>query len=188
MRTSLEKQAAVLVPISNHAAGEEKLLLTLRAAHLSSHSGEVAFPGGKWEPGDPDLYYTALREANEEVGLVPAEVELITALEPCYTRAGTCVTPFVARVNADSPVYPNPDELADYFWFPLEILMNDQRVRTDIFEVAGEEYWAPVYEFSGYTIWGFTARVLVDLMARVYSIQLHREHAQAPEILFKRSS
>lgn len=186
MTNTLNNQAAVLLAISDKPAGEEEILLTLRSPHLSSHSGEVAFPGGKWEPGDPDLCFTALREANEEVGLVPAEVSVIGELSPCYTRAGTRVKPYVARVPAGSRLTPNPGELADLFWLPLRVLQEDQRVRTDIFDFSGVEHWAPVYEYDYFKIWGFTARVLVEFMASFYGCTIERQHASAPEVKFRR--
>ncbi|WP_052692280.1 NUDIX hydrolase [Teredinibacter purpureus] len=185
MSNALFQQAAVLLAISDRPEGEEEILLTLRAQHLSSHSGEVAFPGGKWEPGDPDLRYTALREAEEEVGLVPRFVEVVAELTPSYTRAGMRVTPYIGRVPADSLLTPNLDELTDIFWLPLAVLKADLRVRTEVFEVRGREYWAPVYEYKGYIIWGFTARVLVDFMAHFYGITIGRAHHCAPEIAFQ---
>ncbi|WP_185231495.1 NUDIX hydrolase [Teredinibacter franksiae] len=183
MSKAYNKQAAVLLAVSDKPTGEEEVLLTLRAAHLSSHSGEVAFPGGKWEPGDCDLCFTALREASEEVGLEPGKVKVLAELKPSYTRMGTRVTPFVGRVPANSRLEPNPEELTDLFWFPLSILKADRRVRTDVFVVGGREYWAPVYEYAGFTIWGFTARVLVDFLACFYNITLTRNHHEAPEVI-----
>ncbi|WP_075185615.1 NUDIX hydrolase [Teredinibacter haidensis] len=185
MNDALLSQAAVLLAVSDMPEGEEEILLTLRAAHLSSHSGEVAFPGGKWEPGDPDLCFTALREASEEVGLSPDSVKVLAELTPSYTRAGTRVTPYIGRIPACSDLTPNFDELSDLFWLPLSVLKSDLRVRTDIYRWQGEEYWAPVYEYDGFTIWGFTARVLVEFMATFYGVALEREHS-APEVVFNR--
>ncbi|ACR10657.1 NUDIX hydrolase [Teredinibacter turnerae] len=178
------RQAAVLLALSDRPKGQEEILLTLRAVHLSSHSGEVAFPGGKWEPGDPDLYATALREAEEEVGLVPQVFSFLGELQPSYTRQGTRVTPYVGRIPADVDLAPNPSELDELFWFPLAELVADKRVRTDVFEWRGEEYWSPAYRYAGHIIWGFTARVLVEFLARFYGIELGREHS-APEIRFR---
>lgn len=180
----LSNQAAVLLAISDRPVGQEEILLTLRARHLNTHSGEVAFPGGKWEPGDSDLSATALREAQEEVGLVPESVQIMGELRPSFTRRGTRVTPYVGKVPALCSLEPNPAELAEMFWFPLEELKADKRVRTDIFVGTKGEYWAPVYEYLGYTIWGFTARVLVDFLACFYGIKLERKHT-APEIRYK---
>lgn len=186
MPMTFAKQAAVLLAVSRSVPEEEAILLTLRAAHLSAHSGEVAFPGGKWEPGDPNLCYTALREAQEEVGLKPDDVELLGQLPPSYTRAGIQVTPFVGRIHAGYPIVPNPDELAEWFWMPLSLLKADQRVRTDIFHYHDREAWAPVYEYAGFTIWGFTARVLLDFLRDHYGINLGRAHPHAPEVLFRK--
>ncbi len=182
MSASFSNQAAVLLAVAEVSGGEE-ILLTLRAQHLASHSGEVAFPGGMWEPQDPDLRTTALREANEEVGLDSQYVEVIAQMQPSYTRAGTCVTPYIARVPGSLTLAPNPEELQDLFWFPLEIVKRDLRVRTDIFKTGAKEHWAPVYQFCGFTIWGFTARVLVDFVAQQYGITLKRSHS-AQEVLF----
>lgn len=177
-------QAAVLLAVSDKPAGQEEILLTLRAVHLNSHSGEVAFPGGKWEPGDDSLYATALREANEEVGLPPRNVNLLGELRPSYTRQGIRVTPYVARIPSGVRLVPNPEELSELFWLPLAELAEDKRLRTDVFEWQGQEYWSPAYQYAGHLIWGFTARVLVEFLANFYNIRLDRSHA-APEVRFK---
>lgn len=184
-RSGYSRQAAVLIAVDDSKGRHnEEVLLTLRAAHLKDHSGEVAFPGGKWEPGDEDLKATALRESYEEVGLPESEVEIVGELSSSYTRQGTKVTPYVGKVRADMPLKANPDELSALFWFPVRIVMEDQRVRTDIFELMGKEYWAPVYKFQDFTVWGFTARVLAQFIEGFYGVGISREHT-APEIKFR---
>lgn len=180
-------QAAVLVAFREGCnTGEEQVLLTLRAEHLSSHGGEVAFPGGMWETDDRDLCFTALREAHEEVGLPPSAVAVESQLPIGQTRAGVQVTPYVGRVVQTVPLTPNPAELDSLFWMPVSLLIEDQRIRTDIFTIRGKQSWAPVYSYAGYTIWGFTAKVLVEFANRRYGLSIRRSHDSAPEVLFDR--
>ncbi len=177
-------QAAVLIAITEAADGQEFVLLTERAKHLSIHSGEVAFPGGKWESEDSSLLDTALRESHEEVGLAPSRVNIIEQLPVSHTRQGISVTPYVGRVESRDGLVANIDELQSLFWVPIDFLLKDIRERTDIFTVEGSEYWSPVYDWMGYTIWGFTARVMVDFLNRVYGQNIQR-CSEAPEIPYK---
>jgi 8-oxo-dGTP pyrophosphatase MutT (NUDIX family) len=183
--SELQGAAAVLLVLAG-SGDEERILLTQRAAHLTLHAGEVAFPGGKWEPGDRDLQQTALRETHEEVGLDPASVEILGQLATAYTGRGIAVSPFVGRIaEADIELRANPDELESLFWMPTQFLLEDQRQRTDVFEFAGHQQWAPVYSYLGYTIWGFTARVLVDYANRFWSAGIGRDH-HAPGRIYTR--
>jgi len=182
----LSEQAAVLIAIAQGAAREESILLTLRAQHLSAHSGEVAFPGGKKDEDDTDLLATALRETYEEVGLAPSRVKIIEQLPVSHTYRGVNVTPFVGLVDSQEGLRANDDELQSLFWVPMDFLKKDLRTRTDIFHINGQEHWSPVYDFDGYRIWGFTARVLVEFLNRVYALEIGRENA-APEITFNNS-
>lgn len=174
-------KAAVLIAIARAKGGDESVLLTLRSSNLSSHSGEVSFPGGKWEVGDASLLDTALRETHEEVGLCPTRINIIEELPESATRRGVRVKPFVGRVDSPEGLVINNGELQSLFWVPMGFLLSDQRIRTDIFELMGREYWSPVYRWMDYTIWGFTARVIVDFLNRVYGQNIGREHS-APEV------
>jgi 8-oxo-dGTP pyrophosphatase MutT (NUDIX family) len=161
-------QAAVLVLISrgDHPA----ILYTKRAAHLRQHPGEVCFPGGMWELGDADLFATAQRETYEEIGLPMADIHLLGRLPQSHTRAGTPVTPFVASFDASAPLIPSPDELESVFCIPLTAFHEGIQVREDRFERHGRVFIAPVYDYQGYEIWGFTAAVtaqLLRLLARI---------------------
>ncbi|WP_086932768.1 NUDIX hydrolase [Agarilytica rhodophyticola] len=176
-------KAAVLVAIAGEYPDKESLLLTQRAEHLSIHGGEVAFPGGKWEPDDQSLLDTALRESHEEVGLEPSRVQIIDELPANYTRGGMCVSPYVGRVDSTSGLEINLGELQSMFWVPLDFFFEDTRIRTDIFELEGREYWSPAYDWMGYTIWGFTARVIVEVINRVYEKQIRRTNP-APEVIY----
>lgn len=159
------RPAAVLVAIVARAA--PTVLLTERTAGMASHAGQVAFPGGKIEPGETPLA-AALREANEEVGLPPGLVEPIGYLDLYLTFSGFRILPTLARVAPDFTLALNPREVADAFEVPLDYLMNPdhhQRKRRDDRGVARDYY---AMEFGGRYIWGITAGILRNLYERVY--------------------
>lgn len=176
-------QAAVLIAIADLGGGQDAVLLTKRARHLSIHGGEVALPGGKWEPSDADLRATALRESEEEVGLDATRISDVQQLAVARTRQGLQVTPFVGRLNSHADLWPNPDELDALFWVPLHFFLGDPRSQTDIFQLRGRQYWSPVYLWAEYRIWGFTSRVLVDYLNLVHGARIQRAHA-APEVRY----
>ncbi len=157
-----QPQAAVLVLISR--GDNPALLYTKRAAHLRQHPGEVCFPGGKWEPGDKDLFATAQRETHEEIGLPATEMHLLGRLPQFHTRAGTPVTPFVASFNPAIPLFPSPDELESIFFVPLSLFDDGIQIREDKFERSGRTVSVPAYHYQGYEIWGFTAAVTSHLL------------------------
>ncbi|MFL0809702.1 MAG: CoA pyrophosphatase [Agarilytica sp.] len=175
------ENAAVLIAIAKDEQGKESVLLTQRAQHLKIHSGEVAFPGGKWEEQDVSLQETALRESEEEVGLARSRVEIVDQLSVTYTRNGISVTPYVGRVDSPLGLVANDGELESLFWVPVDFFLADARARTDIFRLDQREYWAPVYQWMNYTIWGFTARVMVEFLNKCYGSDIRRESA-APEV------
>ena len=114
--------AAVLVPLIMR--DELTLLLTLRTANLSTHSGQIAFPGGRTDEGDEDAVHTALREAYEEIGLPRDHVEVLGTLPIYVTGTAYIITPVVALVKPGFELRPNPGEVADVFEVPLGYLMN----------------------------------------------------------------
>ncbi|MFT4193278.1 NUDIX hydrolase, partial [Ottowia sp.] len=129
--------AAVLVPLVERPGGLT-VLLTERTAHLSTHSGQVAFPGGKVDPQDVDAADAALREAEEEVALPRGFVEVIGQLPVYVTGTQFIVTPVVALVRPGFVLHPNPDEVAHAFEVPLAFLMNPAHHRRHRFEWAGQ--------------------------------------------------
>lgn len=155
-------EAAVLVPIVMR--DEPTVLLTERATHLSTHSGQVAFPGGKRDDTDRDASHTALREAHEEIGLHDRHVEVLGQM-PAYTT-GTMfiVTPVVALVRPDARLEINPHEVADAFEVPLKFLMNPAHHRRHVFDAMGtRREWFSMPYMDGDTerfIWGATAAML----------------------------
>jgi len=154
--------ASVLIPLVKR----ERLhvLLTLRPTHMNSHSGQIAFPGGKVDPEDKDAVATALREAQEEVGLAPEWVDVIGTLPIYTTGSAFIVTPVVGLVEPDFVLTPNPDEVADVFEVPLDFLMNPANHRHHIVEWAGEQRrWLSMPYMDGTVerfIWGATAGML----------------------------
>lgn len=160
---SFLKQASVLVLFTEHHDNPE-IIFTLRAAHLSNHPGEVAFPGGMWEPGDTSLLDTALRESHEEIGLSPSFVKLLGSCEPRTTYAGVRVTPFVGVIPADVELNPQLAELDAIFHVPLAAFRAGIQTRTDFFTNGGRSYHVPAYHHQGYEIWGLTAAITSELL------------------------
>lgn len=163
------QQAAVMVLLTDEASPE--LIFTLRAKHLSQHAGEVCFPGGKWEPHDSSLLITALRETHEEIGLVPAMVDVLGALPARATKSGAMVQPFVAKIPAACRFKLNYGELDALFSVPLADFRGLQ-VRTDVFVRKGQEFRFPAYVYQDFEIWGFTAGVTSDLLSLLQSLPL----------------
>lgn len=174
-------QAAVLIIEHSHGQQGTHLLLTQRTAHLRQHGGEVAFPGGMKDSGDSHLQHTALRETQEEVGLAPDHLQVFGRLPRTYTRSGVEVHPYMAKLQMPAPLSLNPHEIASAFWLPQAFLLADPRQRTDVFTLNGHSFWAPAYCYEGYDIWGFTARLLVEYLARRTGVTLKRQHPCAPE-------
>ena len=158
-------QAAVLVGLVMR--DELMVLLTQRTAHLSTHSGQVAFAGGKSDPQDADASATALREALEEVGLQAQHVQVLGHLPEYKTGSAFHVTPVVALISPELALQPNPDEVAAVFEVPLRFLMNPAHHRWHRFEFNGESReWLSMPYLDGTQvrfIWGATAGMLRNL-------------------------
>jgi len=158
------RNAAVLVGLHGSERNPQ-LILTERATHLNSHAGEVAFPGGMYESQDRHLLNTALRETDEEVGLSREKITPLATL-PSATpkRSDVWVTPFVARVEEPFDLTPDPSELSAVFSVPLAHFMNSDRYDYFDIDVRGEAVAFPFIEFKDYRIWGFTLRVIVEML------------------------
>ena len=158
--------AAVLIPLVMR--DELMLLLTERGKNMSTHSGQIAFPGGRTDETDADAVYTALRETDEEIGLQGGHVEVLGTLPNYVTGSAFIVTPVVALVKPGFLLQPNPAEVADVFEVPLRFLMNPAHHRRHAFEFEGiQREWlsmpytsdAPDLPKERY-IWGATAAIL----------------------------
>ncbi len=157
------REAAVVVPVIERADGYY-VLFTERADHLPNHAGQMSFPGGGREPEDDGLVDTALREANEEVGLEPAAVDVVGRLDDIRTISRYSVRPFVARVP-DREYLPNDGEVAEVVPLPVAGL-------TDLDNYESERRDHPHYgeirlhffHVNGVTVWGATARMLAQFL------------------------
>jgi 8-oxo-dGTP pyrophosphatase MutT (NUDIX family) len=161
------KPAAVLVPVV--ARSEPAVLLTQRTADLRSHSGQIAFPGGKIDPVDESPLAAALRETEEEIGLDTGFIDPIGYLDLYLTFSGFRILPLVARVDPDYRLKINPSEVSEAFEVPLEFLMhpgNHQRLSRDWKGIERQYYAMP---FGERYIWGVTAGILRNLYERIYA-------------------
>jgi 8-oxo-dGTP pyrophosphatase MutT (NUDIX family) len=163
--------ASVLVPLVQRAEGLT-VLLTQRTDHLTDHPGQVSFPGGRAEPEDADAVATALREAEEEIGLAPTFIEVIGQMPTYTTGTGFIVTPVVGAVRPDFSLRLDPFEVAEAFEVPLSFLMNPANHRWHTIDMGGvkREFlsmpWMGV-DANGqprrYFVWGATAAMLRNL-------------------------
>jgi 8-oxo-dGTP pyrophosphatase MutT (NUDIX family) len=157
--------ASVLVGIVTR--DEPALILTERTTHLSTHSGQVAFPGGKRDDTDRDSIHTALREAQEEIGLAPSHVEVLGTMPTYTTGTRFVITPVVALVHPSHEIQANPHEVADAFEVPLAFLMNPAHHRRHhvTFEGVRRDWFSMPY-MDGTAerfVWGATAGMLRNL-------------------------
>jgi 8-oxo-dGTP pyrophosphatase MutT (NUDIX family) len=160
------RPAAVLVPVVDRP--EPGVILTMRTSELSSHAGQIAFPGGKIDKADEGPLAAALREAKEEVGLDPRLIEPLGYLDLYLTFSGFRILPVVARVDPGYALTLNASEVADAFEVPLAFLMgpeNHQRHTRDWKGIQRQYYAMPYQERY---IWGVTAGILRNLYERVY--------------------
>jgi 8-oxo-dGTP pyrophosphatase MutT (NUDIX family) len=154
--------AAVLVPIIARPEGFS-VLFTRRTEQLKSHSGQISFPGGRAEPGDPSPRHTALREAQEEIGLAPARVEVLGQLAEYNTRTGFRVTPVIGLIQPPLELAPDAREVDEVFEVPLAFLLDPANHRRESRQIGARMASYYVIEHQGRTIWGATAGMLVNL-------------------------
>ena len=162
--------SAVLVPLLNRE-GEPHLLFTRRSRLLRHHQGQVAFPGGCRHPEDADLVATALREAREEIGLDPADVRLLGALDDIETMATEFViTPFVGLVPHPYPWTLCRDEVDVVFTVPLRLLDAPGAERRELWDFDGHQVPIECYPVGEHVIWGATHRITRNLLAVVRAL------------------
>lgn len=160
------RPAAVLAPVLRRGA-ELSLLLTVRASHLRSHSGQIAFPGGGRDAGDADAVANALREAQEEIGLPPQRVEVLGFLDDYPSISRYRVTPVIGLIDGTPPLAIDHGEVAEVFELPLATALDPQAYVLTHLDFQGEP--VPMYElhWQQHRIWGLTARMLWNLAQKV---------------------
>ncbi|MEO1016407.1 MAG: CoA pyrophosphatase [Pseudomonadota bacterium] len=154
-------KAAVLIALVNRPVGAT-IVLTKRTSHLRAHAGQISFPGGRMEPDDVSAYATALREAKEEIGLMPVDVEILGTISPYSTITGFKVYPIVGWVSASQPFRPDPFEVDEVFEVPLEFVLNQGNHQRESRIRHGRRRHYYVLSFEGRYIWGATAAMLVN--------------------------
>jgi len=158
------REAAVLVAVTERE--EPGLLLIHRPSTMRAHPGQVAFPGGKLDPGEGPVE-AALREAHEELGIPPEAVRVVGESDVFHTRTGYAITPVIGVVPPDLELNPNPAEVAQWFEAPLGFVFDPANQRRKLREVEGREvhYWD--IQWREHRIWGVTGGLIVNLSRRL---------------------
>lgn len=161
------RPAGVLVPLRARGNGVT-VVLARRTEQVPHHKGQVCFPGGSRDPGDRDLLATALREAEEELGIRKEEVELLGSMDLVETVTGFSIRPFVGRIAATAAFRLAAFEVAEVFEPPLSVFGEFHRYRWADAVFRGRENRVYFFDYGPHTIWGATARILHDLAERIY--------------------
>ncbi|WP_262696106.1 CoA pyrophosphatase [Kordiimonas aquimaris] len=164
------RAAAVLVPIVMHDEGPT-VLLTKRTENLSKHAGQVSFPGGSIDPEDEDDVAAALREASEEIGLLPEQVQIHGRLDMYRTGTGFEISPIVATIEPGFELIIAEDEVAEAFEVPLDFFLDrsNHQQQSAVWRGRRRHYYAMPY--GDYFIWGATAAMLVNLIDILESVR-----------------
>lgn len=157
--------AAVLIGLRDDA--QPRLVFTVRTDHLSSHAGQVSFPGGRTDPADGNALTTALRESEEEIGLDRSLVTPLGYLDCFETISGFCITPVVARIASEARFHPAPNEVAEVFEVPLAFFLEPGNLKRYVMEYRGHRREMVEFEHGGHRIWGVTAAILQNLLQRM---------------------
>ena len=172
------RPAAVLIPIIAHAEGPT-VLLTRRSDTLSSHTGQIAFPGGRLDPGETAIE-AALREADEEVALSPSVVEVLGLADTYETGTGFRITPVVGWLTEPPRLSPSADEVAEVFEVPFDFLMDVANHRRDHYDPeSGPRRWYWAMPWQERYIWGVTAGIVRGLHARLYGEDMRADENAA---------
>jgi 8-oxo-dGTP pyrophosphatase MutT (NUDIX family) len=164
LRAGASNEAAVLIAITDRP--QPGFLLTVRRADMRTHAGQIAFPGGRVEPGE-EAIAAALREAHEEIELDPASVDVVGAIEPYRTVSRFVITPVLGVVAPDLPLRPHEHEVAELFEAPLDYCLDPANLRRQSALLQGRERHYYEIVWNGRRIWGATAAMIVNLSRRL---------------------
>jgi 8-oxo-dGTP pyrophosphatase MutT (NUDIX family) len=162
------RRAAVLI-LLYPKAGEDYIVFMRRTETVAHHKGQISLPGGGYEPADQDLVQTALREANEELGIDPARVDMLSVMPDVYARVSFFViTPMIGRLkpgdDRELVFKPNPDEVAEVIEVPLSVLRDPTKHRTEQRSRDNITYQLHFYTYGPYEIWGATGRIIHEFL------------------------
>ena len=163
--TVQHRAAAVLIPITDRA--EPGVILTQRPTWLRSHAGQVAFPGGKVDDTDENSIFAALREAEEELNIPPARVEVIGVADTYYSGSGYSIAPVVGIIPPDLELQPNPQEVEDWFEVPLAFLLDPANSIKKEANWNGQQRSYYDMQWGERRIWGVTAGIIANLVRRL---------------------
>ncbi len=163
--TVQHRAAAVLIPITDRA--EPGVILTQRPTWLRSHAGQVAFPGGKVDDSDENSIFAALREAEEELNIPPARVEVIGVADTYYSGSGYSIAPVVGIIPPDLELKPNPQEVEDWFEVPLAFLLDPANSIKKEANWNGQQRSYYDMQWGERRIWGVTAGIIANLVRRL---------------------
>lgn len=160
------KRAAVLVPL-RFVENQWEVLLSVRTGHLTTHAGQISFPGGSLEAGDAGPVDAALRETEEETGITREHVEVAGLLDRYQTVTGYLMTPVVGFLEPGFDLRPCPDEVAELFWMPMNLAVRRERYQRRSLVFRGRRRHFYAQEFEERVVWGATAAILVSFGERL---------------------
>ena len=159
-------RASVLIPLFPKEK-ELHVLLTVRTHEVESHKGQISFPGGMQDAADRDAVHTALREAEEELGLHPRKVSVLGLLSDFPVISRFIMTPVVGYLERQPLVRPNPMEVDEVFSVPLSFFQNEENARSQLLVRNGVSHTVWFYDYGKYTVWGATAAIMRDFIGVV---------------------
>lgn len=169
-KTRLLRPAAILCGLVERPGGLS-VILTKRPDTMREHAGQIAFPGGKVDPGDHDCVAAALRETEEEVGLPLSAVEVLGRIDPYETGTGFRIDPIVAMIDPDYPLIPDPREVEEAFEAPLDFLMDPANLKRHTGEWGGRRRLYYAIPWRDRYVWGATAGILKSLADRIAAVE-----------------
>ncbi len=163
------RESAVLAPMCVRD-GIPHLLFTRRPEGLRHHGGQISFPGGARDAADGTALFTALRELQEELGVPPAQVEVLGPLDEIPTPSGFRIAPFAGRIAGDATLLPNPAEVEELIQLPVTAFFEPGLPRVEERQVFGRGRAVYFYEVGPHVIWGATAHILRELLAELAAL------------------